>query len=101
MPRFDFLIVITSLLDVISSHLLGTSSGGVTALRAFRALRILKLLREWKSLQAGDATSKDALGLGMCEWKSLLARDATSRDALGLGMREWKSLQAYRTESRR
>ena len=45
---FDAIIVILSLIEIG----IGVEGGGVSALRTFRLLRIFKLARSWKSLQA-------------------------------------------------
>ena len=46
---FDGLIVITSMADILISPTPGAGSG-VSALRAFRLLRVFRLVRSWKSL---------------------------------------------------
>ena len=46
---FDCIIVCLSILDISLNELLGSAAGGaVSALRAFRLLRIFKLAKSWK-----------------------------------------------------
>ena len=49
--QFDCLIVILSLLELVLVNVTDVlaASGGVSALRGFRLLRIFKLARSWKS----------------------------------------------------
>lgn len=49
---FDCVVVLSSIIDLFVSNLLNTqTSGAITALRAFRLLRIFKLAKSWKRLQ--------------------------------------------------
>ena len=49
---FDCFIVLVSCVDIglTYSNLSSTSSGAITALRAFRLLRVFKLAKTWKKL---------------------------------------------------
>lgn len=49
---FDSVVVLSSLIDLFVSHLLQSESGGaITALRAFRLIRVFKLAKSWKKFQ--------------------------------------------------
>ena len=49
---FDCIIVISSVADIIATQIITDSSvGAITALRAFRLLRIFKLAKQWISFQ--------------------------------------------------
>jgi hypothetical protein len=49
---FDCIIVLVSCIDVVLQHSLyskdGNSNGAISALRAFRLLRVFKLAKSWK-----------------------------------------------------
>jgi voltage-dependent calcium channel L type alpha-1D len=50
--NFDFVIVVTSLIELtVSAFTDGSGSGGISALRAFRLFRVFKLAKRWKDLQ--------------------------------------------------
>ena len=50
--KFDFLIIMFSLLEIIVGMLkVDLSGGAISALRALRLLRVFKLARSWKSFR--------------------------------------------------
>lgn len=50
--KFDFLIIMFSLLEIIVGMLkVNLSGGAISALRALRLLRVFKLARSWKSFR--------------------------------------------------
>ena len=48
--KFDFVIVVFSIVDLVTSQLGLDGIQGLTVLRTFRVLRVLKLAKSWKSL---------------------------------------------------
>ena len=49
----DFIVVASSFTDLVMSNLFGRSGGGkaLSALRAFRLLRVFKIIKSWTSLR--------------------------------------------------
>lgn len=59
---FDSFIVVISLVELISLYVSGNAiSSGITVLRSFRMLRILKLARNWKSFRKLLSTIVDTI----------------------------------------
>ena len=59
---FDSFIVVISLVELISLYVSGNAiSSGITVLRSFRMLRILKLARNWKSFRKLLSTIYDTI----------------------------------------
>ncbi|EDQ91804.1 uncharacterized protein MONBRDRAFT_22969 [Monosiga brevicollis MX1] len=49
--RFDCLVVTLSIVEIIIEATTDSSTGGLSILRSFRLLRVLKLARSWKTMQ--------------------------------------------------
>lgn len=50
--KFDCLIVVSSIVDVVVSYVLGNMSvNDLTVLRAFRLMRLFKLAKIWRTFQ--------------------------------------------------
>nr|AEF59076.1 putative voltage-dependent cation channel [Monosiga brevicollis] len=49
--RFDCLVVALSIVEIIIEATTDSSTGGLSILRSFRLLRVLKLARSWKTMQ--------------------------------------------------